>query len=291
MKKFSLLESKSSVYEIIGIDKEYILDVLVDMEDEGWQLKIEENFLSKSGRIFKDRNDTAEYYPCVSIELKRDKNKKMEGKSVYWLGGIYLEDNVEDLKLVYLTIDRIKRITENLGVNFNWGFRTGLDEIFMRLSLDVEKSESPLPKETIEDSMKGLEYLKIGDYEVTEMNNFRRGYNWTIEVKPIKDKINDIIKRSLSNLIELPNIVNHILKRVGNSSSSPTDIELRKCGALDFLDAVNDISTISFKDKTLFIMDSHSEKLGTARLKVDSGFFKDKYETITIYGLEISFKY
>jgi len=51
MRKFSLLESKESVYDIIGLDKEDIVDICQDLVDYGWEMEIDEIYLSQTGRV------------------------------------------------------------------------------------------------------------------------------------------------------------------------------------------------------------------------------------------------
>lgn len=310
MRKFSLLESKESVYDIIGLDKEDIIDICQDLVDYGWEMEIDEIYLSQTGRVYKSKSEAYEYYPGISIKLERYKHKGKEKDPKFWNGGIYLENDVKDLKDVYLTIDRLQNIVSPIpGVDVNWGFRTGLDEIFIRITLESQKSKSPLPKEKLETRLeKTLNNLKnngFDGYKVTEWVSRHQSGIIDIEISPKRENLDEIIQRVISdadeieseyytkderysNLIELPSIINHILEEVSKNSSG---LKIDKCHQFQFLDTSNEISYIDFKDETILSINSYPESLGTANVKVGKKFLRDIYERVTIYKLVCKIKY
>jgi hypothetical protein len=309
MRKFSLLESKESVYDIIGLDKEDIIDICQDLVDYGWEMEIDEIYLSQTGRVYKSKSEAYEYYPGISIKLERHKHKGKEKDPKFWKGGIYLENDVKDLKDVYLTIDRLQNIVSPIpGVDVNWGFRTGLDEIFIRITLESQKSKSPLPKEKIrlrlEETLSNLRINGLDGYKITSWTSRDSAGIMDIEISPKRENLDEILKRAIlngdeidkqyskeerySNLIELPRLINHILEEVSKNSSG---VKITKCPEFEFLDTTNDISNISFKDEVILKIDSYTESLGFGNVKVGKKFLRDIYERVTIYKLVCKIKY
>lgn len=304
MKKFTNLfenNSNNDIYYEIGIEKDDIINICYDITDSGWELNISEKYLSTSGRTYVSKKSVSDYYPCLDIRLVRNKRSKKEDNVKYWNGGIYLEDDVSDLKLVYLTIERISTIVKRLKkVDMNFAIRDGLDNIMIRITLNLEKSDSVLPIEKIESFLQN--YSNLFSNTKYYLDSWSSGGNSTlfnIELK--EDDYNDFRKiindhknidvpldKKYSNILDFPKIINDFLS--GISYLSDKNLKVDKCDDNEFYPEDKKYN-ITYNDEVILTLKVSIDSLKKVKVLTDNSFFKKRYETFYIYGITLITSY
>ena len=308
MKKFTNLfenNSNNNVYHEIGIEKDDIVNICYDMTDSGWELKISEKYLSTSGRTYDSKKSVSTYYPLLEIKLERDKSKSRKDNIKYWNGGIYLEDDISDLKLVYLTIERISNIVKRLKkVDMNFAISGGLDNIMIRIILDLEESDSILPTENVENYLRIYYNTLLNDdkYKVDSWGGggnsvyidiqLRSEYlNYDNFKKIIKENKNldAPLERKYSNILDFPKIINNSLTQINNLKTTNKELKVDKCAKNEFYPEKT--YNITYNGEIIFKLKATIEPLKKVKVMTENRFFKKKYENFYIYSLYLDFIY
>jgi hypothetical protein len=314
MRKFSLiLESNESVYDKIGLDKEEIVDICQDLIDDEWEVNIEEAYLSKTGKIYKTSGSSSEYYPMIEIDIWKTPSKKEESDVRHWDGGIYFSNEFNNLKSLYLTIDRLKNITSRLNdVNIYWAFRKS-NEIMIRITLDTEKTDNPVPYEKLNKIINDLRTNKREFENNNPMRNYKVSDGWsgsggkyefeiTPDVTSSQEKFDKIIKTGVrnskhhylsdesSNIFDFPDIINHLLTYIKDKTGTD-EIELDLCGFDSFIDTSDQIFEIKCKDEVILTISARTSRIGSSKYIVKKGLIRDTYEEFVFYKLIIKIEY
>jgi hypothetical protein len=327
MKKFSLLsESKESVYDIIGIDKEEIFDICEDLIDDQWDIDIKESYLSKTGKVYLKSGLASEYYPMIIIILKKEVNNKTKSDVRHWDGGIFFSNNLNDIKSIYLAIERIKNLTSRVdNTNLYWAFR-GPNEIYIRITLNSEKSDNPVTYERVDKVIQNLKNNKMEFESQPPMKNYKISSTWSgssgrwiFDIIPAATNLlysgipggiaSDFSERAekdfrrylyglgyefnnteISNVFDFPDILNHLLSYI-KTKLVTDEVKLDWCDADDFLDTNNSILYIHWKDTPVLRINAEKVHMGDFKYLSKKGFLRNTYNNIEIYKIEITLSY
>jgi hypothetical protein len=304
MRKFSqILERKSNIdlFSRLGVTEEEITDVFVNLTDEEYTIGYKTIFITPSGNEYYDTAGVPDYYPTLEITADRDLSESSK-ETLNWNGSIYLENDINLLKLIYNTISRLKsmfpstvsiyysmRSLNHIELRVMFGIETGKDIV------DYEKLKSAIEKLTDDEELMGNYMLqRTTSYSNTQNIEIRvpkQNNNFNINQEPKSDVdriIMQIIKENRSdNKNQLLDIFKAYVTRFFAIANNE-NISLRggklKMNGLDSDPIVfTNTETNEAVVKITYDYELHAEH---ARVMTKKGVFKNEYKTFNVYMLE-----
>jgi hypothetical protein len=308
LKNYKLYESVNDIFKKLPIEEAEISDILIDLKDNGYDIKYQSFFLSESGKTYEDNKGIGNYYPAILISIERKKNS-VGGDARNWDGSIYFEDSDSVLDSIYHSISRLKNTLKDYKVYYTI---RNINEIYIRIVFDKETQDDFSYEFAISEYRKLIEkYSNIdglnGRYDET---NFTTFYEFeehlstkskiTMEISPITTNsynvdifnptniLSLIVKRSvvfgdLSNKNDLMSMFNTFLNEYVEKLNSKYSVK-SQCEGYGIFRIVNKTN------KDTYITFNIDYEINTTHkvLTKEGGFMRrDKYENISLFKLNV----
>ena len=317
MKKFSkILEGKDKFFSDLNTSESEIKDICSDLIDDGYKCVISEEYISKNGKIYYIPNQAGEYYPAIVIKLYRSTNIEDEnGEAIQrlkndvrnWNGGIYYENDINLLKVLYEMIYRFESMFTSEKAEVFYSIRS-LNDITIRITFNIDKSDSIIDVESVINFIENYNgYTIDGEDDYKHQNIWSSVHNRTFEIDP---KVSSWRINSL-NLENPQTRFDRIIYKAINSKLKDNSDDLRYC-LKKYVDDLYSLCkkrdsklvlnssnlsgdprySISINGEDLIIIRSETEEIGSSNIKIPKkGIFKkDDQVHITIYKMEVSIK-
>lgn len=300
MRKFSkILESKEEFLTKLGTSEEEIKDICSDLVDEGYVLRISNEYLGMNGHAYDTPNQTKNYYPLIDIELDRkmsdtseygDKTTKDKFSDVrMWNGGVYYEGDVSLLKMIYEIVYRFESMFTSEKAEVFYSIRN-INDINIRITFGLEESTSALDFGEVKKYLKNRDL--IGGFYVIEdtmtSGNNKITLNIQAETAESSKYYREFVKEILdsnekNNLDDLKNLAKKYAESIftfcKESNSKIKGKYLEHPGAGSYY--------VISEGKPLIEFKYNFEKEDEMNIVTKKGIFKNETTKITIYSVEL----
>lgn len=311
LRKYKLYESVKDIFKKLPIEESDISDILIDLTDNGYNIKYKSFFLSDSGKTYEDNKGIGNYYPVILISIKRDKKYKEDGSNDvrHWDGSLYFEDSDSVLESIYHSISRLRHTLSDYKLYYNI---RNINEIYIRIIFDKEKQDDFNLEFAMKEYRKLIgEYCNIdglnGRYDETNFMTFyevEEGISTqsriSIDVSPIRQRHDNV------DILNPRNILSHIMQRsvVRIESDNKGDLlNFFKIFIDDFVKKLNTKYSVKVKHNgssvfriynsinkdTYIVFHIDYEPINSYKVLTKEGGFmrKDQYKDIRLYKLDV----
>jgi len=305
LQSYKLFESnsqytKSDILNSIGITEDEIKDICQDLIDYEYVVKLDTRFISLTGNIHREPNRSHEFYPCLSISLKREIDSK-DPRS--WDGSIYYEDDENIISEIHHIIGRIGSTLENETSKVFYSIRN-INDIEIRITTPSVKTDnlitnsemtSILDQKSIWTGLEvdrhsiqvGSHYEKYIKIEPEDINGLIKSVT-DGEIKDNKDLIFEgfekVIARIKSNLIQIGCSSEKIEFRDNHYNFVP-DITKELLKSKMIGDRIASCYTLVYGDQSVFTIELEISMIVDRDVKVKSGslFKKSTTKHVKLY--------
>jgi hypothetical protein len=196
LRSWSIFESVNKSDFNIGLSEIDIKEIFMEIVDMGYDLDIQKVYLTDKGRYFSSKVGLDNFYPIVSISLKKDIKLDTEiGDLTNWDGSVYYTD-VDFMDTLSLSIGRLKNMcSDKAKVLVS---TRDITNINIRVVLPFKKLDDAISIDAIDDILVDLirEYTGFNDdadftnlinlYQ-TDLSLSSPGYKRSFDITPIFD--------------------------------------------------------------------------------------------------------
>jgi hypothetical protein len=311
MKKFSkIFENKESLLLNIKSTEDEIRDMCSELNDEGYDISIESEYIGTDGHIYYDINETSQYYPCIKVDLYRETSNKDEYGSTNdqkdqfkdvrsWNGSVYYEGDINILKSIYELCYRFESTFTSDEASVYFSIRS-INEVTIRITFKIKESESIIDFSKVDRFLSG-EALNLNDdyYEIEETYSMggSKDFNITIEIKANRNNWSarqETIKRMLSSpnhddIQYLEKIVKDYANRLFEESKKSAKNKIKLVSKRS--DQNKDFTYyVMHENKILISIEGNFYTQDEKEIVVSKGIFKDRKEKIIIKNIEMKVK-
>lgn len=311
IKSFKLFESVDNILQSLDISSDDLKDIFQDLIDEGFEYKIRDAYLTKSGTKYNTNELIDNYYPTLSITLKRDINNNDDIRN--WDGSYYYEDK-NIIEIIHHCINRLKSTLSDQDVKILYSINN-INFINIRICISEKNPDVKLNINEIKgylDNKFGLDFQNL-------VSEFTEDYSIqlppSIYIKPENNRMEEICDRICKDSNEVKpidsdkeytnlkdfkkiifNIVTHLLKKFKDISKLE-DWSLKDENYSDW--SVRSIEAESegldsnifmfYKDIPIIKVSYWTESHAAGKYKIKSGgFFKSSfYKSVKLYRLKV----
>jgi hypothetical protein len=313
LKKWKIFESVDKSDFGIGISEEDINDIFTEMMDMGYEINIERFYLTNKGNKFYKKIGIDNFYPIVSIRLKREINEN-SGDATNWDGSVYYDKNNDILENINNSVDRLRSMVREFA-SVSVAFRS-INEIKIRIVLPFKRVYDGISIDVIDGILVELirKYQGVNDNAdfTNLMNLYQTDLNQSMHLRSRSFDITPIFDGPINT--EKPStpgdfIISKMLtdNEVDNKShlSSIFGIIIREflqninkvypeCKLKSIVDRHNNKYEILSKDNTLILeIKNYFEPIKEGDIFLgNKSFFKKREKIfISIFKLDINIKY
>lgn len=303
MRKFSkILESKEEFLTKLGTSEEEIKDICSDLIDDGYVLRISNEYLGTNGHSYDTPNQTKNYYPLIDIELDRDTDNKNDygdrtTKDKFndvrmWNGGVFYEGDVNLLKMIYEIIFRFESMFTSEKAEVFYSIRN-INDINIRITFGLENSTSPLDFGEIKKYLKNREIIANinSDYviqDTTTTSNSKISLNISADTTAsskyyyefVKSILDSTEKNNLNSLKDLAKKYAENIFKLCKESNTKIKGKYREHPGTGSYYVISE-------GKNLIEFKYNFEKEDEMNIVTKKGIFKNETAKIIIYSMEL----
>jgi hypothetical protein len=173
----------------------------MEMMDNDYKFNLSEIFLSKTGHTFNSKKGISEYYPIISISLKKEINEE-SGDETNWNGSIYYEEKIEILDEINNSIATLKsHLSESARVLYSI---RSISDIGIRIVLPFVSDESVISIEELNNIAKktinqyrgfndNADFSNLINLYHTEFTTSQGFKTFSFDISPILDRVPNIL--------------------------------------------------------------------------------------------------
>jgi len=306
MRKFSkIVESRSELFSRLSTTQEDIEEALVDLSDNGYDIDIEDIYISPSGKVHYDTVGVPEYYSALRIDIKRPSTsiENSMGDVRNWDGSVYYEKDINILESIYHSITRLKS-TFSGKAEVYYCFRS-VNTISISVIFNIETGKSVINFEDVSEYMNSLSnyttHRIFSDNYLVEVTGSSGDKSKSVKISiPRKDYMDHGV-----NFANPKDEIDRIVRSIIDDNKPDNKYQLKKVfdlyvkklfqksnitGKLSIVTQFDEVVFMNTETKEPVIkIDSwYDEYSANNKVMTKKGVFKNEYKTFDIYQMSLT---